>query len=100
MIAYKDYAAFISRYEDLNLSHYTEMNSRELIFGNPENKALQESMVSTSASLKNPYIDLYHWVKGELYDLDAVRDAVKVRNETMENTRKLEAKKSSTQKDL
>jgi len=50
-------------------------------------------MISASGALKNPYIDLYHWVKGELYDLDAVRDAIKVRAETMENTRKLEAKK-------
>ena len=57
-------------------------------------------MASTGGALKNPYIDLYHWVKGELYDLEAVRDAIKVRAETIENTRKLEAKKSSTQKDL
>jgi sorting nexin-1/2 len=100
MVAYKDYAAFIGRYEDLNLSHYTEMNSRELIFNNPDNKALQDSMISASGALKNPYIDLYHWVKGELYDLEAVREAIKVRAETLENTKKLEAKKSSTQKDL
>ena len=98
--ATKDYAAFITRYEDLNLTHYSDMNSRELVFNNPENKALQESMVTTGSALKNPYIDLYHWVKGELYDLEAVKDSVKVRAETMENLRKLEAKKSSTQKDL
>ena len=98
--ATKDYAAFITRYEDLNLTHYSEMNTRELIFNNPENKALQESMVTTGGALKNPYIDLYHWVKGELYDLEAVKDAVRVRADTMDNLRKLEAKKSSTQKDL
>lgn len=100
MVAYKDYAAFVSRYEDLNLSHYTDMNSRELIFNNPDNKSLQDAMVTTSGALKNPYIDLYHWVKGELYDLEAVKEAIKVRAETLENTKKLEAKKSSTQKDL
>lgn len=100
MIAYKDYTAFVTRYEDLNLTHYTEMNQRELIFNNPDNKQLQDSMVSASGALRNPYIDLYHWVKGELYDLEAVRDAIKVRADTMENIRKLESKKSSTQKDL
>ena len=100
MSSYKDYASFVSRYEDLNLSHYTDMNSRDLIFNNPDNKALQDSMISSSGALKNPYIDLYHWVKGELYDLEAVREAIKVRAETLENTRKLEAKKTSTQKDL
>jgi hypothetical protein len=98
--ATKDYAAFITRYEDLNLTHYTDMNTRELVFNNPENKALQESMVTTGTALKNPYIDLYHWVKGELYDLEALKDAIRVRADTMDNLRKLEAKKSSTQKDL
>ena len=42
MAGTKEYAAFVTRYEDLNLSHYTEMNSRELIFNNPDNKSLQE----------------------------------------------------------
>lgn len=57
-------------------------------------------MIATGSAMKNPYIDLYHWVKGEIYDLEALKDAIKVRAETMENLRKLESKKSSTQKDL
>ena len=35
-----------------------------------------------------------------MYDLEAVKDAIKVRADTLENIRKLESKKSSTQKDL
>jgi len=54
-------------------------------------------MVAAGSALKNPYIDLYHWVKGELYDLEAVKDAIKVRADTLEKIRNLESKKSSTQ---
>ena len=76
MTAQKELAGFIGRYEDLNLTHYTDMNTRDLIFNSPDNKQLQESMVVCGAALRNPYIDLYHWVKGELYDLEAVRVSV------------------------
>lgn len=68
-----------------------------MIFNNPDNKSLQDGMVAASSALKNPYIDLYHWVKGELYDLEAVKDAIKVRADTLEKIRNLESKKSSTQ---
>jgi hypothetical protein len=44
-------------------------------------------------SLRNPYIDLYHWIKGELYDIEAIRNAVKARSETQEKLRALEGKK-------
>jgi hypothetical protein len=96
MIAQKELSGFIGRYEDLNLAHYTDMNTRDLIFNSPDNKQLQESMVACGAALRNPYIDLYHWVKGELYDLEAVRVSISVRAEVQANTRKLEEKKSST----
>ena len=93
MIAYKDYAAFVTRYEDLNLTHYTEMNQRELIFNNPDNKQLQDSMVSASGALRNPYIDLYHWAKGEIFDLQAVMSSVRQRTECEKAVRELERKK-------
>jgi len=76
------------------------MNTKDLIFNSPDNKQLQEAMVSAGGALKNPYIDLYHWVKGEIYDLEAIRNSIAVRASVLENTRKLESKKMSTQKDL
>lgn len=51
-------------------------------------------------SLRNPYIDLYHWIKGELYDIEAMRNAIKARTDCMERLRGLEGKKRDTQKDL
>ncbi len=53
-------------------------------------------MATTASGLRNPYIDLYHWVKGEIYDIEAMRNAIKKRAEVAEALRNLEAKKAST----
>lgn len=50
--------------------------------------------------MRNPYIELYHWVKGELYDIEAMRTAVNSRNVVMEKLRSFEGKKRDTQKDI
>lgn len=76
------------------------MNSDQLIFMNPENKELMDSVSVASQSLRNPYIDMYHWVKGEIYDIEAMRNACKSRSDILEKLRSLESKKISTQKDL
>ncbi len=57
-------------------------------------------MVACTQALRNPYIDLYHWVKGELYDIEAMRNACLARTETLEKLRSLEQKKKDSQKDL
>jgi hypothetical protein len=43
---------------------------------------------------------MYHWVKGELYDIEAMRNAAKSRADVMERLRALEGKKRDVQKDL
>lgn len=54
----------------------------------------------TGQSLRNPYIELYHWVKGELYDIEALRNSVNMRLKVQEKLRELEGKKRDTQKDI
>jgi hypothetical protein len=98
--AYGEMLKFTDRYENLNMQHYSEMNSNLLVFHNPANEDLRISLHQASMSLRNPYIDLYHWIKGELYDIEAIRNAVKARTETMEKLRALEGKKRDVQKDL
>jgi len=34
-------------------------------------------MRTTTDNLRNPFTDLYHWCKGEIYDLTAFTAAVK-----------------------
>lgn len=100
IVSYQEFAKMTNNYEDLNLSHYTDMKSTELIFNAPENQAIRDTMLQTASNLRNPYIDLYHWVKGELYDIQALLNAVNTRKEIESSVRKLEDKKTSTQKDL
>ena len=46
------------------------------MISNHENGNLVESMKHTVENLRNPFTDLYHWVKGEIYDLAAFQVAV------------------------
>jgi len=49
---------------------------------------------------KNPFEEMYHWCKGEIYDIKAVLAAV-TQKETFEKLlKKTETKKSNAQQDL
>ena len=50
--------------------------------------------------MRNGFVDIYHWVQGELYDLAAVQDAVSGRTEVEKSLLSLQKKKASTQKDI
>lgn len=90
----------MQRYEDLNLQTYSEMQAGELLLTNPDNMELNIKLQELTSNLQNPYIDLYHWSKGEIFDLQAVMSSVKQRSECEKAVRELEKKKQSTQKDL
>ena len=49
------------------------------MINSPENTELKENMLNTIQNLRNPYTDLYHWIKGEIYDLNAYSAALKIR---------------------
>ena len=51
-------------------------------------------------NLKNPYEEMYHWCKGEIYDLQSLQDAITSRDNIEKNQKKLESTKRDTQNDL
>ena len=51
-------------------------------------------------NLKNPFDEMYIWCKGELYDLQALQDAVEAREGVEKNIKKFEQKKRDLQTDL
>jgi len=57
-------------------------------------------MLHTLENLRNPFTDLYHWVKGELYDLAAMKNVLDERKRVQERCKELDKKKKSTQKDI
>lgn len=50
---------------------------------------LINSMNEGVKKLRNPYIDVYHWVKGELYDLESMKDVFTGWKAILDTTRKL-----------
>jgi hypothetical protein len=51
-------------------------------------------------NLKNPFDEMYIWCKGELYDLQALQDAVDARDKVEQTIKKFEQKKRDLQTDL
>lgn len=97
IVSYTELYKIIDRYEELNLNHYTENKSSQLIFNSPESKDVKECMQNTAGALRNPYIDLYHWVKGEMYDILALQACIRSRADVEAVLKELENKKKSTQ---
>ena len=83
--AYKGLQKIVEFYEDLNLNQYVDNKSRSLVLNNPDNSSLKESMTHTNSNLRNSFVDIYHWVQGELYDIQALVDAVSSRHKIEEN---------------
>jgi hypothetical protein len=59
---YKGLNRICEFYEDLSLSHYSDMQTNRLIFNNPENSNLKDSFAHTNANMRNSFVDIYHWV--------------------------------------
>ena len=59
-----------------------------------------ESMRKTIENLRNPYVDLYHWVKGELYDLAAFTAALKERQAVAASVADVNKKIATSKSDI
>lgn len=91
----------LDKYEELNMTTYVEGNQKRLVIADPENKdVISDQMTHMIDNLKNPFNDLYHWCKGEIYDLQALQTAIESRNAIEAQIKKMENKKKNTQTDL
>ena len=100
MQCYAGTAKILTDYEDLNLAQYTDLDAHKLVINSPESQNLKESMLHTLENLRNPFTDLYHWVKGELYDLSAMKTLLEQRVKIGARTKELKKKLESTQADI
>ena len=76
-----------------------------MVFGNYEQKdtsgqAVKEQVQKLCDNMKNPYFNIFHWCKGELFDIEAVNNAIDVKDKIQQSIEKAEKKKRSTQGDL
>ena len=88
--------ALLDKYEDLNMNCYTENAPDRLVLNNPDNKQLKESMEHMVENQKNPFDEMYHWCKGEIYDIKAILFAIEQKQAMEKLLKKTETKKSNT----
>ena len=90
----------LDKYEDLNINCYTDNNPDRLVLNNPEQKQLKEQMEHMVDNQKNSFDQMYHWCKGEIYDIKAVVNAILAKENFEKMLKKTESKKANTQADL
>lgn len=71
----------LNKYEAINLFALVDNDASKLVFqnaliaGNQYNDQPNDASKNLLASLKNPYFSIYHWCRGEIADLEALRIA-------------------------
>ena len=75
---------------------YVDSNASKLIVGDINNTEIKDKMVDMVDQLKNPFNDLYVWVKGEIYDINAMLEAIGARDNLDQMKIKLDQKKRRT----
>lgn len=90
----------LDKYEDLNMNCYTENGAEKMVLNNPEQKQLKDQMEHMVDNQKNPFDEMYHWCKGEIYDIKSICAAIAQKEAFERALKKTETKKSNTQNDL
>ena len=70
-----------------------------MVFGNTDetdDKSIKEQVSVLCDSLRNPYFNMYHWAKGELFDIESITIALNTKDKLNEKMNKNEKKKMST----
>lgn len=74
-----------------------------MVFGNSKEGAVNANsekfkteISALAESLKNPYFNIFHWIKGEIFDIEAVNNSLRVKDNMQANIAKTEKKKKST----
>ena len=100
MLSYAGTQNILAEYEETNLRYYTDNDIDKLVVRNTDANSLLESMRHTVEKLRNPFTDLYHWIKGELYDLAACSMALKERKAVQANVADLKKKIAGIKSDI
>ena len=99
----KIFLSMLDKYEELNLDNYVEGDPNKMVFGNTETqgeKNIKEQVSALCDNLRNPYFNLYHWAKGELFDIDAINIALNQKDKVSDKILKNEKNKKSTQDNI
>lgn len=82
------------------MSTYLDFSNNGLVFMHPCNTKMVDDLEELSERLQNPYVELYHWAKGEVFDIFSVFEVVKQCQTQVELTKSLRQKLQQAQIDL
>lgn len=90
----------MSHYEQGALLQYVDSDPDKLIMGNSLNPLYIDTSTDIIDKFKNSFLDVYLWVKGEIYDVQALHDSIEGSNKLIKQKSKLEAKKKSNEETI
>ena len=94
----------LNKYEELNLATYVDGKKEKMVFEQAAplegGDSIKDLCGQMTDSLKNPYFNLYHWCKGELFDIEAVANSLVSKDKLYKRIQETEKKKRATQGDL
>lgn len=92
------YIGLLEKYEEINLSTYTNNRKYEHIISEVgSNTEIKEKSDLMLKAVRNPFEQLYHWIKGELHDIRSLNEAISGKEELEKHKIKLQDKKKNTQ---
>lgn len=97
---YKIVMCMLEKYEDLNLTNYTEKKDEKFVICDSNRPKFKKATDQLINSYQNPYHELYHWIKGEIYDIQAMTECLAGRDALEVQKTKLETKKTKTEGDI
>lgn len=98
--SWDDLQKILMRYEDSHLSEYLNHATKGLIFMHPENKKASDGMSGLSGNQNNVYAELYHWAKGEVFDIRVVQYMVDQIQKQFKYTKDLKTKLANNKEDI
>lgn len=100
--AYKDFADFLTQYENTTLNIYSSesLQGPQKMIADSDNNTMKEQIDSLSRKVSNPFIRFKFWVKEEIIDLHALLEAIGHKHSLESRKSKLEAKIKSANSDL
>ena len=95
-----DLLTSLTKYEEETITTYADCNANKLVLGDINDTEIKDKSEELSATLKNPYVEFYNWVKGECDDIESLYESIKARDDLTTTKQKVESKKKSEEKEL
>ncbi len=97
---YKSVMGCLMKYEDQNVEYFSDSDLTKRILTHPSAGDMKERLDNTAKGWKNPYKDIYIWLKGELLDIKGIQDAIIGRDTVVKLQISTEQKKRNDQTEL